>query len=369
MTVPIPVTPSHVSVNRVRIAELPGLALDPEVRGQQAYHLLSVLAVIRYAREQAAALALPPAFMADSPETRRELPCYVDACLASADPAQREAAEAIARRLGRNLAFVLITLHRGDAVNQAARPDWTPADWVRWAEIERVWLAGGLMSGRLGELLCAAAQATLADYGYARRPAVALSPGLRTTALLGAARYFKPGNYDAVVLDCGHTAVKRACVQIRGERISRVRQFAALPVAGNWHTAPEPDRARVRQMLLAFIGETVAQTRAEAEREGLAPGDQVMLAVAAYVDGGRLLGNGLYATLNGASDDARPALAAAMAEQSGSAARVRLIHDGTAAAAVHAGETHAAVISIGTALGIGFPPASAVGLLALPWRA
>lgn len=35
---------------------------------------------------------------------------------------------------------------------------------------------------------------------------------------------------------------------------------------------------------------------------------------------------------------------------------VRLLHDGTAAASAMAGEAHAAVITLGTALGVGFPP-------------
>ena len=43
---------------------------------------------------------------------------------------------------------------------------------------------------------------------------------------------------------------------------------------------------------------------------------------------------------------------------------VKLLHDGTAAATTYAGERHTAVITIGTALGIGFPSEDA-GLSAL----
>jgi hypothetical protein len=41
---------------------------------------------------------------------------------------------------------------------------------------------------------------------------------------------------------------------------------------------------------------------------------------------------------------------------------VQLHHDGTAAALVHACEPRAAVIMIGTSLGVGFPPPDATGL-------
>ncbi len=70
-TPPIPVTPPHVSVNRVRIEDLPGLPLDEEVRGQQASTLLSTAAVIRYARAHAASLGLPSAYAEDSPARAR----------------------------------------------------------------------------------------------------------------------------------------------------------------------------------------------------------------------------------------------------------------------------------------------------------
>jgi hypothetical protein len=40
---------------------------------------------------------------------------------------------------------------------------------------------------------------------------------------------------------------------------------------------------------------------------------------------------------------------------------MRLLHDGSAAAQALAGKEHAAVMMLGTALGVGFPPASGLG--------
>jgi len=95
----------------------------------------------------------------------------------------------------------------------------------------------------------------------------------------------------------------------------------------------------------------------EAAASGIAPDADLMLSVAAYVRGGRLLGNGLYASLNALAEDARPLLADAIHTQTGQVMRVHLIHDGTAACTLYAGAPNAAVIVVGTALGIGFPPA------------
>jgi hypothetical protein len=129
VTISIPFTPPHVSVNRVKIIDLPGLPVDDEVRSQMACYLLSSPAVTRYARERADALQLPVAFSQDTTQTRLELPRFVDGCLSSPSESVCAAAWAIGQRLGRNLGYILLTLRRGDAVNRAARPDWTTEDW------------------------------------------------------------------------------------------------------------------------------------------------------------------------------------------------------------------------------------------------
>ena len=61
--------------------------------------------------------------------------------------------------------------------------------------------------------------------------------------------------------------------------------------------------------------------------------------------------------LGALADDSRPLLREAIRARGGRDMRVHLIHDGTAACAVHAGEPDAALLLVGTALGIGFPPA------------
>jgi hypothetical protein len=91
---PIPFTPARYSVNRVRIVDLPGIVMDEGVRGQQAYHLASVLAMISFARARAADLQLPEAFFDDGPGTRSGLPRYIDASLRNPDPKVHNAAHA-----------------------------------------------------------------------------------------------------------------------------------------------------------------------------------------------------------------------------------------------------------------------------------
>jgi len=88
----IPVTPEAASINRIVIVDLPGQPVDHEVRDRRASYLLSVPALIRYAHAAADALAMPRALREadpELPETRRDLPRWVDGCLTRPDPQVR----------------------------------------------------------------------------------------------------------------------------------------------------------------------------------------------------------------------------------------------------------------------------------------
>jgi hypothetical protein len=358
----IPFTPPHVSLNRVQIADLPGTSLDNHVRGRKAYDLLSSQALARYARERAGELNLPAAFLHDSVQTRVGLPRYLIDCLSSPHGPARAAAKAVSQRLGRNLGHILLVLHRGDPINRDARPDWTAADWERWGGIRRIWLGGGLMSGPLGDLILHHARDFLTENGYGEALLVGLSPYRGDFALLGAARYLPSRSTHSICLDLGQTLVKRACFSITGGTLTGWRRYPSLAV--DWDQPgmtdhPEPDRGK---LVLDSVAGVIVQTLDDSSTTGLVPGEDIMLSVAAYVQGGRLLGGGLYAQMSATVRDVRPLLTDAIRRRSGETVRIQLIHDGSAAAALHAGERDTAVILVGTALGTGFPPGDASDL-------
>jgi len=64
-----------------------------------------------------------------------------------------------------------------------------------------------------------------------------------------------------------------------------------------------------------------------------------MTSVAAYVHGGQLLGNGIYARIMQLGKDARELLKEAVQVKCGVDAHIHIIHDGTAASTLHAGES------------------------------
>ncbi len=264
--------------------------------------------------------------------------------------------------MGRNLGHVLLALHRGDQVNRDARADWTAADWERWAAIRHVVLAGGLTSGQLGATILDAARGWLESAGYGGAITVDLSPYGSDAPLLGAARYLPPDAGRVLCCDFGHTSVKRALLTVRGDAIVAHEDLPPVPVIGDWHLHPDPDLVAAGRQYAAFVVDALCDAHGRASASGVVLGHDMMLCMAAYVDGGRLLGNGTYATMSRLAPDVRPYLAEAVAQRTGMRYRIRLIHDGTAAAATLAGEPQAAVIALGTALGVGFAPATAEGL-------
>lgn len=345
----------------MRIADLPGLPLDDAVRGQAAYHLLSKEAVGRYALEQADLLHLPPSLLGSSPAAQRDLPLVVDRALLSPEPAERAAADRIARRLGHNLAYILLTLHRGDACNRALRPDWTAAEWDLWASIRSVRLGGGLVSGILGRRLVEAATALIAELGYADMLRVELTPYRREMSLLGAGRYTPESASSALCFDFGQTMIKRALLHLEQGAITVFEVLPSLPTEWIFSNVSTAALRYSGEEVLALVSSVLART---AEETGIQDAE-VLLSVAAYVDAGRLLGNGIYARMSTLAADVRPLIAAAVQARSGITSRIHLIHDGTAAAALHAGELHTAVIVVGTALGVGFCPPTTAGLRSL----
>ena len=371
-------TPPSASVNRVQIIDLPGLPLDEAARGLRGDELISSRALMSLAAPHASVFGLNaadlPSVLPDLTRSkalvRRDAALAVGRALASGGPAARDAAQEIAARLGRNLGWLLATLHRGDEINRRVRPDWQPADWEKWAKIRTVWLGGGLSSGLLGETIAASARSLLDELGYIDVD-VRLSPYTSLIALMGAARTLsllpnEPIRRRALGFDFGHTLVKRAVLDYEGGVLAQMESLP--PVLTEWSEIypAEEDRAALGRNVLHFMARVIGQTAAERPDAG----PYAVTSVAAYKQNGRLAGNGPYASIHAAGGNrlANDILSEATSRAAGRAIAVEPIHDGTAASLAHAGAPRSAVIMLGTALGVGFPPNSEVGLRAIGLR-
>lgn len=264
------------TLNRTRLADLPGGVR--EWVGRLAFELLSLAAL-------------------------RQLP-----------------AEDAPTVFGRRLGHLIATLRRGAQLEPHAS-DWRRAYLQHWSTVQEVWLGGGAAAG-LGEGLVRSANAEARRLGT-ERVEVKLAPHAAVLPLIGAARSNASATDTAVVLDFGHTAIKRGIAHYANLSLARLDVLEPLP-------APT-ERERAPSAVAEAIDATLTGMRASGE---------VVASVASYVNRDLTLADShsVYALL-------RPS------------GRLRLGHDGTlAACGLQPNVEAAAVIMLGTALGVGFVP-------------
>lgn len=331
-----------VSLNRVQIVDLPGVDLDPEVRGKTGYRLLASAGLTDVLRDHAVSLGLDLAL---------EDGDLLAAFWQRYDDLPPDGLAAVVRRMGRNLGWLLVALRRGDEVNRSARGEWHFSYWDHWATVRHVWIGGGIGAGRFGAALCDHARGVLADQGFGDMT-VQPSPYGVHLPLIGMGRRAPADCRLALLLDFGQTRVKR------GGAAFQDGAFVALDLLPAVPTMPFGADSEVDpHALLAWMGHTIAASwHATAQVQG-APPAAILASVAAYMRDGQPLTaqRGIYMHLAHLGDNAAQVLRAWLRDQHRIDAPLRLEHDGTAAATAHAGTPHSAVITIGTALGIGFP--------------
>ena len=285
------------SLNRTRLAALPGA--EPAWVGRRAFDLLGRDALRQLAKE-----------VGDG-----------------------AAADIFGRRLG----HLIATLHAGaDADETQSR--WRRAYMAYWTTVEHVWLGGGLASA-LGPRLLVAARSEATRLG-ARRPSIELASYPAALPLVGAARSNGSATGRAVVLDFGHTAIKRGVATFSGRALDALKLLDPLP-------GPTP--GSVVDVVLEVTAETLRAAGPDVDR-------LVVVSLASYVErsGRPVDSHSVYAPLGAfAPNDLQQALR----RRTTSAVRLRLAHDGTLAARGVVDTTgRAAAIMLGTALGVGFCP-------------
>ncbi len=326
-------------MNRVIVADLPGL--PEKLRGKTGYGLLSAEALAALIKPHRAALHVPP----EVPD--RDLPRRLDEVLFNGWGDEVLTVTSIASAFACRLAYLLATLKRGDAVNRAARPEWDDSYWEFWSGIKHVILGGGLVSGILGGVAAQLAEETILPGLGVRDLRVEVSKFGAQLPLYGIARRAPLDCRRAYVLDFGGTAVKRGRAIYGENELLALEELPALPM-----------KARKPTVLFKFLVDTMAN--AKVDHDGV-----ILASLATYLDdNGHIQAGerGIYGELAQTSTNLQAELTAAVSKKLRKPVTVRLFHDGSAAATVYAGMPRCAVVMMGTALGIGFPPPTNEGL-------
>ena len=316
---PYQITP-NASINRVKIVSAPNF--PAALSGKTAYELLGRHVIVPQIVQRFPDLANLP----------DPLPEFERRYLTQDDPD----ANAIARQMGLSLSWLLFTLKQGDPINRAARPQWDDSYWTHWAGIERVVVGGGMVAGVLGQRLINYARIALGDLlslEIARHAAV--------LPLLGAALKTDQVSDAALTFDFGGTALKGGVMCYAEQKLLR---FPSVLL---------PQSLEPVDLLEVLTNIVVDSWRVAQPYQ---PAHHVTASIANYVKDCRLNPDTTYGQLLPVGGNGCDLIAAEVSRKLGVPLTVSLLQDGAAAAYVYAGASKTAVITIGTALGIGFPP-------------
>lgn len=321
------------SLNRAHIVALEGLRPPAGIIGLRGYPGLSAANLLNNIRANAASLNLNP----NSPTLIADLEKRFS------DPAIGWEASEIAQDYGIQLGYLLLMLKRGDAENRAARPDWNDEHWAYWANVRNIVFGGGVMGGKFGRKALLAATDVLAAHGFPRVN-LQLSPHRGDIGLVGLVRTVDSTAKTALLFDFGQTTVKRAVVRLNSDDSSTIKTRPAVP-ANCYYT--DGQRQLDPTPRWEWLLDVIAQS--------WQPVDAIGISIATYLKNGYLPPHGdCYGCLHAIIDHLPTSLRDQLRERYAIDVPLTIIHDGAAAAAAHT-DLNGVVITVGTALGVGFP--------------
>lgn len=333
------------SMNQVYLAALPDQVVSISHQGRRSFSLLSLNSLLETIRNYAQPLEIR--------EDETDLVAALNARIHHEKDQIRMVARQIAVRYGHSLAIVLLTLKQGKAENRAARRDWSEAHWQYWADIDTVWLGGGLAAGNMGDIVTHAAQSLVHELGYSDYR-IQLAPQGANLALVGTQKLLNNHEKSSLLFDFGHTTVKRG-ICVHGEMVTLPRMSAHCP--GGKYREGTPAEAEEQ---LSYMLQLIEQTWNEAKREGYSLSNEMAVSLACYLFEGHPAPQdlGCYGQLQLLTSHLQTFLAEQLSQTLNKKINLHLIHDGTAAALVYDGSPNTAVLTLGTAVGIGFPTAN-----------
>ena len=328
------------SLNRFRLEVGSRTLLPDDIRGQTGYKLVSTMALQTLIEKHLRADAVTAPQQPDDRMTWFYERLDHDADLSGI----------IAETLGNRLGYLLLTLLQNDDQTRRANPEKDAAYWDYWSKVRAVFLGGGLLSGGFGQRVAEKTHALLHRRGNRADCSVVLADHPQHLPVLGAARIV-PAGRRAVVLDFGGTYVKRALANYSDSRLESIQLLDSVPGEFSHRAIQTPKDIR-------SIFERMVDIITESYRQGSANADTIPVCIAAYVNekGQPLLSqSGIYMNLANFTGDVPGAFSQAVSDRLGKPVVVRLLHDGTAAALAYSPQPQAAVLTIGTALGSGYP--------------
>lgn len=354
---------SQCSLNKVTLAKLPLYGIEDYMEGKSMIELFGAGIIIDEIERNAKALGINL-----SECKRMDLPKLLDDKI---DEGNEEAIR-IGRKYGNRLGMFLLVLKTGLPENRAARDDWDDEHWKFWANVETIFLAGGLASGRMGEYMLMVVREL---FEKANVPMYNIVRNVNSSEIgaKGCLTMLKDDNDVHILFDFGQTKIKRLIAVRRyytdneanntakytSDSFDKEYTLIKLPsrksINMDWYIEDEDERRRQAEELHNYIVESIVDTYNEALQYGEIRWE-IIISIASYVKNGRIHGaRSGYAKLCMLSENYAGYLASELEKRLHRGIIIKLVHDGTAAALYYKGAQNSVCITAGTAFGVGFP--------------
>ncbi len=172
--------------------------------------------------------------------------------------------------------------------------------------------------------------------------------------MMGLAQKLMKNDTSSLVLDFGHTGIKRAVIKKSGGEIAEFTAQESLPsLHMKSHFDSEDEKRREAIELHRYIVNTIVASYRAADPATL--DDTILISIANYTHNGILNGErGGYAKLCAINPDYAAVLEDDLSGELHRDIKVRLVHDSTASALYFADVDRSVCITLGTGFGVGF---------------
>ncbi len=256
----------------------------------------------------------------------------------------------ITDRLSIGLAAIIHSLRTGSREDRSYN-DLTEADWRFWRTCTAVFFVGKIAEGRLGQLLECGIASYLDRFGdkgiSVRCPG---NCGIKTPSLLGCAKAAGISEGAVYVFDLGNTAFKCGRAVFASDRCTVDERPAAIHrdylSLGSSLAAAE----QIHDQIVSTITQTTAYYRDDS------PAYRISMCMANNIINGEIMDRGSYRSLRLLSHSYPHYLGQYLERATGKRVTVRMMNDAEAVAVLFKEwSPHAAVITLGTQMGIAYP--------------
>lgn len=340
---------SRCSLNRAVIKKLPLLGVDDTIEGMTFKEAFSTPTIVKEIRHISRRYGID---LTAEPDYR--LPQILNESLESDDARYRQMAARVVKKFGNRLGLLLLTLKKGERENRLARDDWDDACWEYWRSLRTVILTGGLASSMMGRRFKEDIQ-TIFDMAGEKPYHIMLFDNGTYIGMMGLAQKLMKDDMTSLVLDMGHTGIKRAVIKKTEGEIAEFSAQESLPsLHMKSHFDSQDEKRREAIELHRYIVNTIAASfRAASDPAAL--DDTILISIANYTHNGLLNSKrGGYAKLCMINTDYAAVLENDLSGELHRDIKVRLVHDSTASALYFADIDRSVCITLGTGFGVGF---------------